>query len=373
MKPDLIVIGGGLVGAAIAYGLSRHDVGVLVLDGDDRDFRAANANFGLVWVQGKGLGMPAYQRLSRDSVHLWREFSEEILESTSTDIHYKGGGGIHLCHGEAELQQRPQELARLHRQLGTAEADFEMLDRSALDKLFPNVVFGPDVTGASFGRLDGHVNPMRLLSALHAGIVLRNGVLRGGCAVHAIKSENNGLYSVEFGSERVAAPRIVVAAGLGSKDLCAQVGLRVPIRSERGQVLVTERLEPLLPMPMRGLRQTREGTVLVGATHDDPGLSTATTFEAAAALSANAIRRIPALSKVRLVRQWAGLRPLTPDGYPIYSESQSHPGVFVAVCHSGVTLAAIHAGLVAEAIAAGKLPSSLDVFHERRFDVSKVA
>jgi octopine oxidase subunit B len=373
LKPDIVVIGAGIVGAAIAYGLARRNLRVLVLDGDDRDHRAANANFGLVWVHGKGLGMPAYQRLTRDSVNQWPDFSAEIFASTSTDIHYKGGGGVHLCLSESELQQRQEVLHRLHKQLGAEEADAEMLDRRALEKLFPKVGFGPDVTGASLGHMDGHVNPMRLLSSLQAGIVLHNGVLRGGCPVHTLRSDKNGDYCVEFGSERVTSERLVIAAGLGSKELCDQVGLSVPIRSERGQILVTERLEPLLPLPMRGLRQTREGTVILGATRDDPGLSTATTFEAAVSLSRNAVRRIPALGKVRLVRQWAGLRTLTPDGYPIYSESRSHPGIFVALCHSGVTLAAAHANNLAEAIAAGELPSSLDVFHERRFDVSKVA
>jgi glycine/D-amino acid oxidase-like deaminating enzyme len=124
---------------------------------------------------------------------------------------------------------------------------------------------------------------------------------------------------------------------------------------------------------MSGLRQTREGTVMIGATHDEVGFDTSTTCAAAAALSANAIRRIPALSEATLVRQWAGLRILTPDSYPVYAESQSHPGAFVALCHSGVTLAAAHAALLADAIAVGRLPPSLDVFHQRRFDVPKAA
>jgi glycine/D-amino acid oxidase-like deaminating enzyme len=64
---------------------------------------------------------------------------------------------------------------------------------------------------------------------------------------------------------------------------------------------------------------------------------------------------------------------MTPDSYPIYAQSEAHPGAFVALCHSGVTLAAVHAVRVADAIAAGVLPDSLDVFHQRRFDVPKAA
>jgi glycine/D-amino acid oxidase-like deaminating enzyme len=138
-------------------------------------------------------------------------------------------------------------------------------------------------------------------------------------------------------------------------------------------MLITERLEPFLPLPLHGESQTRQGTVSIGTTNEEVGFDASTTSEAGAALSAMVIRWMPALSEVKLVRQWAGLRILTPDGFSVYAESQSHPGAFVAVCHSGVTLAAAHAALLADAIATGRLPPSLDDFHHRRFDVPKAA
>lgn len=373
MKADVIVIGAGTVGAAIAHGLSRCGKRVLVIDGGDRDFRAANANFGMVWAQGKGVDMPAYQVLTRQSVDQWSDFSNELSSSTGIDLHYEGKGGLHFCLGEKEFAERGEALRKLQTLLNDNEPDWEMLDRSAVAKLVPKVELGPDVTGATFGRRDGHVNPMRLLAALHASIVRNGGEFRGGCAVQSIISRGREDFTVEFGTERASAARIVIAAGLGTKALAAQVGLDVPLSSERGQILVTERLDPFLPLPIRMLRQTREGTVLLGSTRDNPGLDTSTTVESAVTLSANAIRKFPALRAARVVRQWAGLRVLTPDGYPIYAESESHPGAFVASCHSGVTLAAFHANDFAQAVVAGHLPELLDVFHHRRFDVSQAA
>jgi glycine/D-amino acid oxidase-like deaminating enzyme len=370
---DIVVIGAGLVGSAIAYGLANRHVSVLVLDGGDRDFRAANANFGLVWQHGKGMDMPPYQQLTRDSIDLWPDFSAELTDTSAIDLQYEHNGGLVLCLGEAQFEQRRAELRRLDNQLGGLEPDWEMLDRGALTKLLPNVLPGPDVTGASFGRRDGHANPLSLLAALHVGILRRGGQLRGGSPVHSVQADARGSFTIEFGPERASAARVVIAAGLGSRALAAQVGLDVPIRPQRGQILVTERLEPFLPLPTLGVRQTREGTVMIGATNEEAGFDSSTTSEAAVALSANAIRGIPALSEATLVRQWAGLRILTPDGFPIYAESQSHPGAFVALCHSGVTLAAVHAALLAEAIAAGRLPPSLDVYTSRRFDVPKAA
>ena len=375
MSADVVVIGAGLVGSAIAYGLASRNVKVLLLDGGDRDLRASTANMGLVWLQGKGMGLPAYQQLTRDSVSLWPGFSTELTEATAIDVQYENNGGVTICLGEAEFEARRAKLQRLHDQLGGGDhPDWEMLDRNALGKLLPGVRLGPTVAGASFGRRDGHANPLRLLSALQAGVVRKGGQLRGGVTVRSVKLGSPEAFTIELeSSERIAAARVVIAAGLGSKALATQVGLNIPIRPQRGQLLVTERLAPMLPLPLHSVRQTREGTVMIGVTNEDTGFDISTTCAAAAALSAKVLRWLPALSEARLVRQWAGLRIMTPDSYPIYAQSQSHPGAFVAVCHSGVTLAAAHATLLAEAIAAGRLSSSLDAFHQRRFDVPKAA
>lgn len=372
MHPDIIVIGAGTVGAAIAYGLARRQHRVLVLDGDDRDHRAARANFGLVWLQGKGQNMPAYQQLSRRSVDIWSDFASELTDLAKLDLQYEQNGGLAFCLGDDAFEKRRSDLQRLHNQLGGAEADWRMLDRAELTKLLPKVRLGPDVAGASFGQRDGHANPLQLLAALHAGILRLGGDLRRNAAVRQIVPSESG-FAVAFGDETVSAPRVLIAAGLGSPALARQVGLEIPLRPQRGQILVTERLEPLLPLPTSGLRQTRDGTVMIGATHEETGFDSSATAIAAADLSRRTLRIVPGLAEAKLVRQWAGLRIMTPDGCPVYAQSQKHRGAFVALCHSGVTLAALHSTVLADAISAGQLPDSLDIFHQSRFDVSKAA
>lgn len=372
MQADVIVIGAGTVGAAIAYGLARKKLRVSVLDGDDGDFRAARANFGLVWLQGKGINMPAYQMLSRSSTELWPAFNTELADLTKTDVQYERNGGLTFCLGDEDYENRRLHLQRLHNQLGGGEADWEMLDRTEVEKLVPGARLGPDVKGASFGRRDGHANPLKLLAALLAGLQRLGGTLRTRANVRSIVPSSNG-FTVIFGDEQVSAPRLVIAAGLGSPALAEQVGLKIPLRPQRGQILVTERFAPFLKLPSSGLRQTSDGTVMIGATQEEVGFDTSTTATAARTLAAKVTRIVPALADARVVRHWAGLRIMTPDSYPIYAQSEAHPGAFVTLCHSGVTLAAVHAVTVAEAIAAGVLPDSLDVFHQRRFDVSKAA
>ena len=372
MRPDIVVIGGGTVGAAIAFGLAKRGEKILMLDGDDGDFRAAQANFGLVWLQGKGPGMPAYQALTRSSVDLWHDFCDELQASEGIDLAYEQNGGLAFCLGEEGFEKRRIEMLRLHNQRGDGEPDWEMLDRTALQKLLPKVELGPDVSGASYGRRDGHANPLKLLAALHGAVLRRGGAIRHRSRVELIEPDGEG-FRLHLAQETIVAPRIVIAAGLGSPELARQVGLDVPVRPERGQVLVTERLAPFLPLPASGLRQTAEGTVMIGATKDHSGFDTSATADAAAELSRKTVRIVPALANVRLVRQWAGLRIMTPDSYPIYAQSPSRPGAFVALCHSGVTLAAIHSEMLASAIAAGALTDTLSPFHQSRFDVPQAA
>lgn len=372
MDADVIVIGGGVVGSAIAYGLAKRRQHVILLDGDDCDHRAARTNFGLIWVQGKGANMPQYQRLSRQSSERWQDFSSDLYGITGHDLNLEQRGGLVICLDEADLDARRTSLENLQEQLDGDAADWEMIDRAQLERLIPGAAFGPEVCGASYGHRDGHANPLRLLFALHAAICILGGTIVASAFVEKIRRTASG-FSLKGRSVAHTAPRIVIAAGLGSRHLGKQVGLDVPLRPQRGQILVTERVAPVLPLPASGLRQTREGSVLIGATQEDVGFDVGTTAVASATLSARALRILPALKDVNMVRQWAGLRVLTPDNCPVYAQSESHPGAFVALCHSGVTLAAIHAETIAQAVIDGALPTSLNIFHPRRFDVPKAA
>lgn len=371
---DVIIVGAGTVGAAIGYGLILRGHRVLVLDGADTDFRAARANFGLVWVQGKGKGMPAYQHLTRRSSDLWPEFLKELQDHTGgMRIDYERRGGLSLCLGAEEFQRRSAALAQLDAERladdpASGPSDIEMLTRDQVQTLMPRLRLGNRVSGASFGRRDGHVNPLQLLDALHRAIVQLGGQLKAGQPVQGIRPEAGG-FVVQSQTRTWRSRKVVVAAGVASGRLGRPLGLDVPIRAQRGQVLVTQRIEAVLPFPCSGLRQSAEGTIMIGATKEEVGEDVSATVRASAWLSRKTIEIAPALAHAQLVRHWSGLRIMSPDSYPVYAQSAQYPGAFVASCHSGVTLAATHASEFAAHVAAGVLPADYHPFHHRRFDV----
>lgn len=361
---DVIVIGGGVVGSAVAYGLARQGAKVRILDEGDIAFRASRGNFGLVWVQGKGYGCADYARWSLDSTRLWPQLQAALLDESGIDVKLQQGGGYHICLSDAEVRTRREHLQWLQDAVGAADYKYEFLDPAAVGDDLPEL--GPDVRAVSYSPMDGHCNPLKLLNALHAANERRGVDYRPCSAVKTITCKS-GVFSVDTGQEHVGAPRVVIAAGLDSQRLAAQVGMYAPVYPNKGQVLITERLERMWRAPTNYVRQTDEGTVQIGDSMENAGFDDSVRIELSSEIATRALRCFPLLRNARLVRTWAALRVMTPDGFPIYQQSDEFPGAFVLAGHSGVTLAAQHALSVAPWIAGGAAPSALSSFLATRF------
>jgi glycine/D-amino acid oxidase-like deaminating enzyme len=156
---------------------------------------------------------------------------------------------------------------------------------------------------------------------------------------------------------------------LGNRALAPQVGLAAPVAPERGQILVTERVEPFLCHPSLHVRQTGEGVVQIGDSKEDVGLDDGTTLDQLGRIARRAIRCFPMLANVNVVRTWGALRVMSPDGFPIYQASVECPGAFVVTCHSGITLAPMHAGPLVDWMRGGTEPADIRGFKAERFNV----
>lgn len=365
---DTIVVGGGVVGLSIAYGLAQAGERVRVLDEGDDAFRAARGNFGLVWVQGKGAGNPDYTLWTTASARLWRQLSEDLTEHVGGDLQLSQRGGLSLCLDDVELQARSNLMANLAKDLAERGEvyPYEMLGANAVLDICPHV--GPAVAGACFSPLDGHVSPLKLLRMLTEAVFLLGGEIRSGQTVEAIEPLA-GTFRVRANGATHEAGKIVLAAGLGNATLAPMVGLGAPVRPVRGQVLITERVEPFLNLPTATVRQTGDGGIQIGESKEDVGFDDRTTIDEVSRIASRAVRMFPRLAGVNVVRSWGALRVMTPDGYPVYEASAEYPGAFVITCHSGVTLAPMHAGPVSDWIRGGAEPSALKAFKTDRFDV----
>ncbi len=358
-----IVAGGGIVGAAIAYGLARAGEDVTLLDEGDIALRAARGNFGNVWVQGKGVTAPDYADLTRQAAHDWGTFAEGLEAETGIDLHFRRPGAAYICFSPEELAKRAAALAasnvkaRIH-------SPFQVLDRATLAEVLPAI--GPGVAGGTYCPDDGTANPLYLLRALIKAMVARGGRYLPRHGVTGLSRDGAG-YVVDTTQGRFTCGRIVLAAGLGNARLAPMLGLAGPVRPVRGQIMVTEKVRPFLTMGTNFIRQTVEGGCIFGESSEEVGEDDGTTLPVLRDTARKAVTAFPLLRDVRVVRAWGALRIMTPDGVPVY---QGRDGAFVVCVHSGVTLAPWHAGGLIPHLQAGALdPDVFQSFQPERFDV----
>ncbi len=131
------VIGGGLVGAALAFGLADLGLKTAMLDEGDIAFRAARGNTSLVWVQGKGAGLPAYTSWTIEAARAWPAFAAELMAESDVDVNYQQTGGLKFCLNDEEFEKRRTLISRIDVGAGT-----EMLPRDALVDIYPGI--GPE-------------------------------------------------------------------------------------------------------------------------------------------------------------------------------------------------------------------------------------
>lgn len=365
LTADVAVIGGGLVGCAVAFGLVKRGARVVVLDGADRAFRASRGNFGMVWVQGKGLDFPAYAHLTRQSSDRWGDFAASLKDETGIDAAFSRPGGFDFCLSEEDLEKKRVALTRLSEQTGGAFR-FEIMNRPEVARLLPGV---GDIAGAAWCPHDGGAHPLNLLHALQTALEARGATLLSGKTVHRISADATD-HIIEAEGVRISAGRVLLAAGLANSELAATVGLDVPIRPVRGQILVTNRLPPFMPYVSGILRQMPEGTCLIGSTTEEAGYDEGVLTGSITALSARALRVFPSLAAANIVRSWGALRIMTPDGLPVYTRAPDSPGIWLVTVHSGVTLAPVHADYLSRAILEDTMPPELTPFTEKRFAAS---
>ncbi|WP_420417026.1 NAD(P)/FAD-dependent oxidoreductase [Pacificispira sp.] len=363
MESDYAIIGGGVVGLSVAWGLLKRGLSVTVLDGDDGSFRASRGNFGLVWVQSKGMNQPRYARWSQQSAGAWAEYASELADATGRDIGLRQEGGYDLHFSEEELQDTVAKYEELKRKLG-GDYPYEVLGSNALRREEPNI--GPSVVGAILHHQDGHANPLRLLHALAQDVRTLGGTVLTGKHVTDVDRKDLFRITCSDGTE-IRSRKTVLSAGLGAIELGPLMGFRAPVRPQRGQVLITEKMPKIMNRPSLIARQVDEGGIQIGATNEEVGLDNTVTPAGLSRLAEEAVRAYPILARANLVRSWGALRILSPDGLPIYQESPEMPDAFLVTCHSGITLSAAHARFLPDWLEKTSAAPDLEVFGEARF------
>jgi glycine oxidase len=378
-NPDVIVIGGGIVGSSIALRLAEAGLHVSVFDRGEPGAEASSAAAGMIAPQGEKAELEAFSALSWESHRLYPEFVAEIEDVSGREVGYRRDGTLMVAldaYQARELDETRQDRAHeRHRPRAKTPADVRFpIEQLTVADLGRRVTGLSDpVLGAQFLPADHWVDNERLTAAVIQAARRRGVAFHARKTVRSLVVHNGRLESIEAGGERLCAGEFVLAAGCWSGALAASAGVEIPTVPCRGQMLEFELASPL-PMVVRAghyyLVPRAGGRVLVGTTAEYVGFEKSVTAEGMASILQAALRLAPFLGEARFCRAWAGLRPDTADHLPVLGRSGIQ-GLTLATGHfrNGILLAPVTAKVIAEMVVANFSPPAIEPFGASRFSL----
>lgn len=368
---DVAIVGGGVVGCAIAYYLSLAGVKVMVLEQRTIGGGASGAAAGM---------LPPWHELSAEpellpfAVASWQMFPDLVLAlqaETGIDLGYVQSGSLTPALSD-------DDAGALRNLVRTEQADgapVQWLDAAGVRAAEPRLT--PRVRGARFDPREHHLLPERLVQAFAAAAGRRGAELRSGALVTGLCTRGDRVEGVRLGGEDLPCEHVVIAAGAWSAMAEQWLGVPLPVRPVRGQMMALENgglLHGLVWAQFGYLVAKPDGTIWAGATMDEIGFDTRVTPAGLAYLLGMAISTMPALKEAGLVRTWAGLRPGSGDGRPLLGPVPGWSGVSLAAGHlrNGILLSPITGKCLAEQITTGRSACDLRLFDPARFLSPKV-
>jgi glycine oxidase len=329
--PDVLILGGGVIGLTCAYFLAKDGTRVAVVDKGDFGQEASWAGAGILVPGSVEHARTPGELLHAHGVAMFPRLSAELRERTGIDNGYLKCGGL-------EIVQVGEPVTREWRGEGTV---YEAVDERQLKQLEPMLAVRKS-TVYHLPEMAQIRNP-RHIKALLAACAALDVTLIPNCPVHGFDRQGERISGVRTCYENLVAGRYLVAAGAWTEGLLDALGLRLGIHPVRGQIAMvntgTPRLKHVLMLGKRYMVQRPDGRLLIGSTEEDAGFDKRTTAGAIGELLQFACALVP-LSDAAVERCWAGLRPGSPDGLPYLGPVPGFAGLFVAAGHfrSGIQM-----------------------------------
>jgi sarcosine oxidase subunit beta len=320
-RADVVVIGGGVMGLALAYQLAKQgQERVVVLERGYLLEGASGRNGGGVRAQWS---TPTNIELAKESLELCGKFAQEL----GINVWFRKGGYLFLAR-EAKTARQLEAAQRLHEKHGLRT---RMVDPSRA----PDLVPGLDPTGvsaATFNPDDGVVFPWPFVWGYANGARKRGVAIEPFTRVTGIDVADGRVRGVQTDRGRIAADRVVIAAGAWSPRVAALCGVHLPNEPHRHEICTCEPLKPFVDPLVAELdnglyfSQSARGELVGGMGDPDepPGLNQRSSMRFLQRYSEAVLRLMPHLGTLKVVRQWAGCYDVTPDRSPVLGET---PGV----------------------------------------------
>ena len=360
-KPRKVaVIGGGIMGAAIAWQLARRSVQVTLLDRSQPGHGASSHSF--AWINAGTKEPVGYHNLNRRSLEMWPRFAAAIGDDGDPGSVGLRWGGKVSWESDPSAAQR---LAGRVRQLQSWGYPTRLIDAGELKTLEPALEIGP-VAAAEYSPNEGQVEPQMVVDACLRRLEEMGCEIAADTEVCGFEQGADGrVTGLLTTSGQRDTDAVVMAAGTETTRLAALAGVNVPQAESPGVVIRTNPLPALLnnvpvvyaPALEDGrreihIRQCADGRLMIGE-GDQESLAEDDSQAHADDLLARARRYLPGIGGAEAIPVPVGWRPMPLDGYPVMGFAAEAPNLYVALTHSGVTLAPALSELAAQEICDG--------------------
>lgn len=365
-KADMVIIGGGVMGCAIAYNLARQGLKPVVIEKSDIGGEASGSNGGGVRQSARHLReMP----LAIESIRIYGQLHDEL----GMDVEYVREGNLRLCTSEEELAAMADSVKNQR----DAGLKLDMLDRKQVLEINPYV--GEKVIGASYCATDGHVNPFLVTYAYYLKAKSLGARFYTHEEVKEIQLQKGKVAGVITNKRQFATDLVVDAAGVAGRKVANMVGLDFPMQPIFSEALITEAYPPLFKQMVghaKGLfygRQTMHGSFFWGGfvgTEQFIYREGKPLFHfIGPAISQMVIDYFPVLKNLNVIRMWSGLIAQMSDAIPVLGFTSEVPGFVFATgfCGHGFGLAPIIGRLISELIMDCKTSMPINDFCYGRF------
>nr|WP_148927008.1 glycine oxidase ThiO [Stutzerimonas stutzeri] len=344
MPVTICVVGAGVIGMLSSLQLAEQGASVVLLDQHSAGTEASWAGGGIVSPLYPWRYDASISALAHWSQDFYPKLGEALQQQSGIDPEVHVTGLYWL-----DLEDEDQALAWAHRHTRPLHRVAMEQVRAAVPSLgegFSKAVYMPGVANVR--------NP-RLLQSLRAALAkLPNVTIIEHCPVSGFVREGTRIVGVQTAQGEMRADQVVVAAGAWSGNLLATLGLELPVKPMKGQMILFKCAEGFLPSMVLAKRRyaipRRDGHILVGSTLEDVGFDKTPTKDALESLKATAVDLLPGLADAEVVKHWAGLRPASPDGIPYIGPVREYEGLWLNCGHfrNGLVLAPASCQLLAD-------------------------
>ena len=363
-SPDVIVVGGGVIGCAVAYYLAREGVRVEVVERGETGGEASGAAAGMLAPLAEVEDAGPFQELCVESLRMFPALVESLRDETGIDIEYLASGILRVAVDDAE-----ERRLRAPADCSTC-LPLHWLGPEELHGFEPALSL--EMRGGTYSPEEHQVNADSLTQALARAASAHGATFRRNLAVRRLLTGNGRVVGVRTADGDIAAGHVVLAAGPWTGRLAASLGFDLPVFPVRGQMIAL----PSKTAPRHivwgsagYLVPKANGLVFAGATVEKVGFRRRTTNAGLRGLAAMASSLAPRLGAFAPVDSWAGLRPGSADGLPLLGPLPGWEGVSVATGHyrNGILLSPVTGRLMARAIIDGSADGSMAPFSPARF------